>query len=142
MWGCMCQFKCRGSRGYIYNSSYYHHQIRSINLSHCCHILLGYVPEVIAPSYAVGFTHTHTYIDRYICIYIYIYIYIGRAGFYVFNYCAVVGCAQIEYIMARWSYTVICTLHYPIIIIMETYLGIELLIYIYIYIYILARVCD
>ena len=41
----------------------------------------------------------------------------------VFNYCAVLWCAQIiEYIMVWWQYTVICTLHYLIIIIMQTYL--------------------
>ena len=41
MWGCMCwtgPFKFRWSRRYIQNSSYYLHQIGSINISHCCHI--------------------------------------------------------------------------------------------------------
>ena len=40
MLGCMCQtgpLKLRWSRGYIYDSFYYHHQIRSINLPHFCH---------------------------------------------------------------------------------------------------------
>ena len=32
------RFKFRWPRGYICNSSYYHHQIGSINLSHYCHI--------------------------------------------------------------------------------------------------------
>ena len=41
--------------------------------------------------------------------------------FCAFNDCAVLWCAQIiEYIMAWWSYTVICTIHYLIIIIMQT----------------------
>ena len=47
-------------------------------------------------------------------MYIYIYIYI---------HCAVLWCAQIiEYIVPWWAYTVICTLHCLIIIIMQTYL--------------------
>ena len=46
-----------------------------------------------------------------------------KAGFCVFYYCAVLWCAQIvEYIMARWSYSFVCTSHYLIIIIMQTYL--------------------
>ena len=31
-------FQFRWLKGYIYNPSYYHHQIGSIHLSHCCHI--------------------------------------------------------------------------------------------------------
>ena len=37
MWGCF-PFKFGWLRGYIYNYSYYHYQIRSINLTHCFHI--------------------------------------------------------------------------------------------------------
>ena len=39
--GFMCStdpFQFRWLKGYIYSSCYYHHQIRSINLSHCYHI--------------------------------------------------------------------------------------------------------
>ena len=51
------------------------------------------------------------------------YVYPGKAGFCFFSYCLVLWCAQIlEYIMARWSYSFICTLHYLIIIIMQKYL--------------------
>ena len=32
------QLKFRWLKEYIHNPSYYHHQIRSIHLSHCCHI--------------------------------------------------------------------------------------------------------
>ena len=38
---CMCwtgPFEFRWLKGYIYNPSYYYHQIGSIHLSHCCHI--------------------------------------------------------------------------------------------------------
>ena len=41
MWDWLCPtgpFKFRWSRGFIYNTSYHHHQIRSINLFHHCHI--------------------------------------------------------------------------------------------------------
>ena len=41
--------------GHINTSSYIYHQIGSIMFSHCCHIFLGCVPEVVVPSYAVGF---------------------------------------------------------------------------------------
>ena len=65
--------------------------------------LHGCLPEVVVPSYAVGFVH----------------IYPGTAGFCFFCYCAVFWFAdKIEYIMAWWT----DTLHYLIIIIiMQTY---------------------
>ena len=52
-------------------------------------------------------------------------MYPGRAGFCVFHDSAVLWCAHtIEYIMTRWSYSIVCTSHYLIIIIiiMQTYL--------------------
>ena len=55
---------------YIYNTSYYHHQIGCINLFHCCHMFPGCVPQVVVPLYVVGFTH----------IYIYIYMYVYNLG--------------------------------------------------------------
>ena len=61
IYGAVCvqlnQSKFRWSRGHICNSSYYHHQTGSINLSRCCHILRGCVSEVVVhhilsvPSY-------------------------------------------------------------------------------------------
>ena len=41
VWVCMCSngpIQFRWLKGYIYSSCYYHHQIGSINLSHCYHI--------------------------------------------------------------------------------------------------------
>ena len=35
-------FKFRWLKEYIHNLSYYHHQIGSIHLSHCCHIFLWF----------------------------------------------------------------------------------------------------
>ena len=43
IWGCMCStgpFQFRWLKGYIYSSCYYHHQIRSINLTHCYRFFL------------------------------------------------------------------------------------------------------
>ena len=40
-----------------FNSSCYHKQITSSNLSHCCHIFPGCVPERVVPYYAVGFIY-------------------------------------------------------------------------------------
>ena len=46
----------------------------------------------------------------------YIYMYIYREN------CAVLWCTQLtEYIIAWWSYSFVCTLHYLIVIIMQTY---------------------
>ena len=56
IWGCMCStspFQFRWLEGYIYSSCYYHHQIGSIHLSHCCHIFRGCVPETFVTSYFV-----------------------------------------------------------------------------------------
>ena len=66
MWGCMCwtgPFKFRWSRRYIQNSSYYLHQIGSINISHCCHIF---------PWLCVWSCCT------IICCWFHIYIYMGQ----------------------------------------------------------------
>ena len=94
MWGCLCRtgpLKFRWSRGYIYNTSYHHHQIGSINLSHCCHIF---------PRLCAWGGCTIICCRFHICI----YIYSGTAWFCFFYYCAVLWCVQIiKYIMAWWS---------------------------------------
>ena len=43
----------RWLKEYIHNPSYYHHQIGSIHLSHCCHIFLGCVSEMVVLLYSV-----------------------------------------------------------------------------------------
>ena len=60
----------------------------------------------------------------YIYIYIYIYYNPVKLGFcFLYNCAVVLWCAQItEYIMARWTYSFVCTLHHLIFIIMQTYL--------------------
>ena len=48
-------FMFRWSTGYVCNSSYHHHPIGCINLF--WHNFHGCVPQVVVPSYAVGFMH-------------------------------------------------------------------------------------
>ena len=46
---CMCStdpFQFRWLKGYTYSTCYYHNQIGSINLTHCCHIFRGCAPEM------------------------------------------------------------------------------------------------
>ena len=46
-------FEFRWLKGYIYNPSYYHHQIGSIHLSHCCLFFRGCVSEMVVLPYSV-----------------------------------------------------------------------------------------
>ena len=48
-------FQFRWLKGYIYSSCYYHHQIGSINLTHCYHIFRGCVPEMFIAPYSVTY---------------------------------------------------------------------------------------
>ena len=86
------------------NSSSYHHQIGSINLSHCCHIF----PLLYAWGCCTIIPCPFN-------------IYPEIAGFCVFYYCAVLRCVQIiEYIMTRWSYPgFFCISHFLIIFSIE-----------------------
>ena len=54
-------FKLTWLKGYIYNPSYYHNQIGSIHLSHCCHIFRGCVSEMVVLPYSVIY---YIYISR------------------------------------------------------------------------------
>ena len=76
IWGFVCStgpFQYRWLKGYIYSSCYYHHQIGSIHLSHCCPIFRGCVPELFVASYSVTY-----------------YIYVpGKPGICFYYYCAV-----------------------------------------------------
>ena len=70
IYGCMCwtgPFEFRWLKEYIHNPSYYHHQIGSINLSHCC-----------------------TYLQMSYCIIYYIYI-PGTLGLCFHYWCSVYG---------------------------------------------------
>ena len=73
-------FEFRWLKGYIYNPSYYHHQIGSIHLSHCCHIFPW-----------LRFWDGCTTI---LCHLLYIYIYISGTLGLCFNYlCSVYWCS-------------------------------------------------
>ena len=55
IWDCMCVtdlFKFRWPKWCIYKSSYFHHQLGSIRLSHSC--FCGCMSKVVAPSYFVS----------------------------------------------------------------------------------------
>ena len=70
-------FECRWLKVYIYNPSYYHHQIGSIHLSHCCHIFPWFVSEMVVLPYSVIY-----------------YIYISGTLGLCFNYsCSVYWCS-------------------------------------------------
>ena len=68
----------------------------------------GCVPDVIVLSYTVGYKN----VSRRSCVVFLLLLY------------SLTMCANIEYIMARWSYSFVCTLKYLIIIIMQTYLNV------------------
>ena len=109
--GAMCwigPLKLMWSTGYIHNSIGHHHQIESINLTHCCHSF----PWLLAWG---GCTIIWSLFQKYP----------REAGLCFLYFCAVLWCAQIILcIMAQWQYSSVCTLHYVIIIIMQTYLKI------------------
>ena len=92
---------------HIHNPSYYHHQIGSIHLSHCCHIF----PWLwVWDGCTIIFCHL-------------LHIYPGNTGtlfpllMFSLWYLQMIG-----YIMASRSCSFVCRLHHLIIIIMQTYL--------------------
>ena len=110
IWGCMCwtgPFEFRWLKGYIYNPSYYHHQIGSIHLSHCCHIF---------PWFCVW--------DGYIVISCHLlHIYPGSTGtLFPLLMFSIWYLQMIRYIMACRSCSFVFRSHHLIIIIMQTYL--------------------
>ena len=101
-------FQYRWLKGYIYSSCYYHHQIRSIHLSHCYHIF---------PWLCVG--------DVCYIIFCYsLHIHSRKTGnFFSSLLCSLWWVQIIGYILSWRSYSFICTLHHLIIIIVQTYLN-------------------
>ena len=107
IWGCMCStgpFTYRWLKGYIYSSCYYHHQIGSIQLSHCFHIFPWLCAWVVC----------------YIIFCHFLYIHPGKTG----NLFSLVLCSLwvqiVGYVLACKSYSFVCTLHHLIIIIVQT----------------------
>ena len=105
-------FEFRWLKGYIYNPSYYHHQIGSIHLSHCCHIF---------PWLCVWDGCTTTFCHL-------LHIYHGNTGtlFQLLMFSLLMFSPwylqTIGYIMTCRSCSFVCRLHHLIIIIMQTHL--------------------
>ena len=111
IWGCMCStgpFQFRWLKGYIYSSSYYDHQIRSVNLTHCCHTfplvvclrcLLYHILSIIA----------HTFLVKWDFVFIIIVQFMMSAN------------SRIHY--GLQIVFVFCILYHLIIIIVQTYLN-------------------
>ena len=100
-------FEFRWLKKYIHNPSYYHHQIGSIHLSHCCHIFPWLC---VWDGCTIIFCHL-------------LHIYPGNTGtlfpllMFSLWYLQMIG-----YIVACRSCSFVCRLHHLIIIIMQTYL--------------------
>ena len=100
-------FQFRWLKGYIYSSSYYYHQIGSINLSHCYHI----------------FPWSCVWDVCYIIFCHILHIHSGKTGIlFSSSLCSLWWVQIIGYFMACRSYSFVCTLHHLIIIIVPTYL--------------------
>ena len=100
-------FELRWLKGYIHSPSYYHHQIGSIHLSHCCNIFPWLC---VSDCCTTIFSHL-------------LHIYLGNSGtLFPLLMCSLWYLLMIGYIMACWSCSFVCKLHRLIIIIMETYL--------------------
>ena len=108
IWGCMCStgpFQFRWLKGYIHSSCYYHHQIRSINLTHY-HIF----PRLCAWDFF------------YIIIDHLLYIHSGKTGIlFSLLLCSLWLVQIIRYVLACRSCSFVCTLHHLIIIIVQTW---------------------
>ena len=97
----------RWLKEYIHNPSYYHHQIGSIHLSHCCHIFPWLC---VWDGCTIIFCHL-------------LHIYPGKTGtLFPFLMFSLWYLQTIGYIMACRSCSFVCRLHHLIIIIMQTYL--------------------
>ena len=110
IWGCVCStgpFQFRWLKGYIYSSCYYHHQIGSIHLSHCYHIFPWFSARDVC---CIIFSHL-------------MYIRSGKTGnLFSFLLCSLWWVQIFGYILACRSYSFVCAVHHPIIIIVQTYL--------------------
>ena len=96
-------FEFRWLKGYIHNQSYYHHQIVSIHLSHCCHIFPWLC---VWDGCTIIFYHLlHTYPGNTGPLFSFSLWYLQMSG----------------YIMACRSCSFVCRLHHLIITITQTY---------------------
>ena len=99
IWRCMCSTgpcQYRWLKGYIYSSCYYHHQIGSIQLTHCYHIFRGCGPEMFVTSYSVTY-----------CIYI-----PGKPGIFSLLLSSLWWMQIFGYVLACGSSSFVCTVHH------------------------------
>ena len=110
IWGGMCStgpFQYRWLKGYIYSSSYYHHQIGCIHLSHCYHIF----PWLCAWDVCyIIFCHL-------------LHIRSGKTGnLFSLLLCSLWWVQIVGHILACRSHSFVCTVYHLIIIIAQIYL--------------------
>ena len=92
---------------YIYRSFYYHHQIRSIHLSHCYHIFLWLCAWDVC---YIIFCHL-------------LHIRSGKTGnLFSLSLCSLWWVQIVGYVLPCRSYSFVCTVHHLIIIILQNYL--------------------
>ena len=99
-------FQFRWLKGYIYSSCYYHHQIGSINLSHCYHVFLWSCVWDVCYIIFCHVLHKHS----------------GKTGILFSSLLCSLWWLQliVGYVMACRLYSFVCTLHHLIIIIVQT----------------------
>ena len=94
-------------KGYIYSSCYYHHQIGSIDLSHCYHIFPW---SCVWDVCYIIFCHV-------------LRIHSGKTGILFSSLlCSLWWVQIVGYVMTCRSYSFVCTLHHLIIISVQIYL--------------------
>ena len=110
IWGCMCStgsFQYRWLKGYIYGSCYHHHQIGSIQLSHCYPIFSCLCAWDVC---CIIFCHL-------------LYVRSGKTGnLFSLLLCSLWWVQIFGYVLACRSYSFVCIVHHLIIIIAQTYL--------------------
>ena len=100
-------FQFRWLKGYVYRSCYYHHQIGSVNLSHCYHIFPW---SCVWDVCCIIFCHI-------------LHIHSRKTGILFSSLlCSLWWVQIVGYVMACRSYSFVCTLHHLIITIVQTYL--------------------
>ena len=103
----LAHFRSRWLKGYIYSSCYYHHQIGSIQLSHCYPI----------------FPWSCAWDVCYIIFCHLLHIRSGKTGnLFSLLLCSLWWVQIFRYVLACRSYSFVCTVHHLIIIIVQSYL--------------------
>ena len=106
--GCVCStcpFQFRWLKGYIHSSCYYHHQIGSINVTHCYHIFPWLCAWDVCYIIFCHLLHIHSEKTRIL---------------FSLLLCCLWWVQIVRYILACRSYSFLCTLHH--IIIAQTFL--------------------